>query len=60
MGGLLHKEIKENEIFQFGKRQKGIWYRYYEITNRVEMAKLAASIHPSSKLNENKFENTEK
>lgn len=23
------------------------------------MAKLAASIHPSSKLNENKFENTE-
>lgn len=60
MGGLLHKEIKENKIFQFGKKQKGIRYRYYEITNHVEMAKLAASIHPSSKLNENKFENTEK
>lgn len=57
MGGLLHKEIKESRIIQFGKEREGIWYRYYEITNHVEMAKLAASIHPSSKLNENKFEN---
>jgi len=59
MGGLLRKEIKGRKIIQFGKEWEGIWYRYYEITNHVEMAKLAASIHPSSKLNENKFENRE-
>lgn len=53
MGGLLQKEIKGSRIIQFGKEREGIWYRYYEITNHVEMAKLAASIHPSSKLNEN-------
>lgn len=60
MGGLLHKKIKGSRIIQFGKEWEGIWYRYYEITNHVEMAKLAASILASSKLNENEFENTEK
>jgi len=60
MGGLLHKEIKGSRTIQFGKEQEGIWYRHYERRNHAEMARLAASIHPSSKLNANKFENTEK